>query len=195
MITTSQRFALAFFKAPSSHFVLIKAVTVVGRGSDCDFVIDDPSVSRRHAEFRIVETELHIADLGSRNGTFVTEMLIQTSRVKPGDVVRFGNTAFKVAELKTISDGSTGVPEKSSESHSGETLCLPAVPLSTAQDRVLKMLMGGLQDKEIANRLSLSHHTVHNHTRAIFLACGVHSRTQLIAFFNKRIGIDRSIPT
>ena len=43
---------------------------VVGRGEDSDILVDDPSVSRRHARLRIGET-LSVEDLGSANGTRV----------------------------------------------------------------------------------------------------------------------------
>ncbi len=43
---------------------------VIGRGEDCDVVLDHPSISRRHASLEIGE-QLRIEDLGSANGTFI----------------------------------------------------------------------------------------------------------------------------
>jgi DNA-binding NtrC family response regulator len=40
----------------------------VGRDPDCDLVIDDPSVSRRHAQFGITPAGIRVEDLGSTNG-------------------------------------------------------------------------------------------------------------------------------
>ncbi len=43
---------------------------VIGRSSiDCEFLIDDPSVSRRHAEILIEQEGVFIRDLNSSNGT------------------------------------------------------------------------------------------------------------------------------
>ncbi|MFO0674503.1 MAG: FHA domain-containing protein, partial [Polyangiaceae bacterium] len=43
---------------------------VIGRGSDCDYVLDEASISRRHASLEIGDT-VRIEDLGSANGTMV----------------------------------------------------------------------------------------------------------------------------
>jgi len=49
-----------------------KEMVLVGRGRECDLVIDDPMVSRRHAEVRkMPDGRIVITDLGSSNGTFV----------------------------------------------------------------------------------------------------------------------------
>lgn len=45
--------------------------TVIGRGSDCDVVLDDPGVSRHHAEVVRSGTRTTLTDLGSTNGTVV----------------------------------------------------------------------------------------------------------------------------
>jgi DNA-binding CsgD family transcriptional regulator len=187
-MTTLQSLVLRCSHAPFLQFSLSKTVAILGRSSRCDFVVDDSSVSRRHAELRLVESELQIVDLGSRNGTFVANMRIQTCRASPGEIVRFGNISFTLAALAPL-EVETDAP-KSSEaairkrSHPWETT------LSAAQHRVFKSLLEGLPEKIIAKHLDLSPHTVHNHTRAIFRSFGVHSRAQLIAILSHRIGIE-----
>jgi pSer/pThr/pTyr-binding forkhead associated (FHA) protein len=52
-------------------FALPPGATSVGRDRDCDFTVDDPTVSRRHAEFRRTGNEVSIRDAGSLNGTYV----------------------------------------------------------------------------------------------------------------------------
>ena len=56
-------------------YPLVGALTVVGRGDEADIVVDDPGVSRRHAEIRVTSDGPHLVatvrDLGSTNGTFV----------------------------------------------------------------------------------------------------------------------------
>jgi DNA-binding CsgD family transcriptional regulator len=46
---------------------------------------------------------------------------------------------------------------------------------------VLRYLMQGNSDKEIAAKLKLSRHTIHRYTQAIFAQLGVHSRGELLA--------------
>ena len=45
-----------------------RRAVVVGRSSTCDIVVDDPNVSRRHAEIRREDGAYWIVDLGSTNG-------------------------------------------------------------------------------------------------------------------------------
>jgi pSer/pThr/pTyr-binding forkhead associated (FHA) protein len=46
-------------------------VTVLGRGTEADVVVDDSGVSRRHAEVHTDGNRVWVVDLGSTNGTFV----------------------------------------------------------------------------------------------------------------------------
>ena len=55
---------------------------VIGRGEDCDVVLDHPSISRRHASLEIGE-QLRIEDLGSANGTFVGGVKLAASKPAP----------------------------------------------------------------------------------------------------------------
>ena len=65
--------------------------TVVGRSSSCHITLEDPLVSRQHAVFRLVDTELSIRDLKSRNGVLVNGRPIHGERpLEDGDRVRLG---------------------------------------------------------------------------------------------------------
>src|SRR5262245_48519283 len=71
---------------------------VVGRGAEADLQLDDESVSRRHALFRVGENELaSVDDLGSRNGTFVNDRRI-AGRVQlaAGDVIALGASQLEL---------------------------------------------------------------------------------------------------
>lgn len=71
-----------------------KAVTVIGRGSEgVDLRIDDPGVSRRHAEIRAGFTTT-ITDLGSTNGTIVNGQLVTQSPLEDGDEIVLGNSVM-----------------------------------------------------------------------------------------------------
>jgi pSer/pThr/pTyr-binding forkhead associated (FHA) protein len=68
----------------------------VGRATDNDLVLDDPSLSRHHAQVTRAGGKLEVEDLGSSNGTFVNGRRIGKSGVAPGDVVRFGDLTFRL---------------------------------------------------------------------------------------------------
>ena len=54
-----------------SRFPLNEGTTIIGRSSVSDMVVDDPSVSRRHAAVVGDSQGFSLMDLGSRNGTFI----------------------------------------------------------------------------------------------------------------------------
>jgi pSer/pThr/pTyr-binding forkhead associated (FHA) protein len=64
---------------------------VIGREPGNDFVIDERTVSRRHATLRRAENGWLVEDLGSLNGTRVNgKRVVKRTEVAPGDVLRFG---------------------------------------------------------------------------------------------------------
>jgi hypothetical protein len=85
--------------SPSAHLVLgdhrhslDTARLVLGRSPDCDLVIDDPNVSRRHAEVRREDGRYVIADLGSTNGLELNGRRVQTASLSHGDRLVLGQT-------------------------------------------------------------------------------------------------------
>jgi pSer/pThr/pTyr-binding forkhead associated (FHA) protein len=70
----------------------------VGRLPDCDVVVDDGSVSKRHALLRWNEAERRCAvrDLGSTNGTFLNANSLgqREATLHDGDILSFGNVQF-----------------------------------------------------------------------------------------------------
>jgi len=56
--------------------------------------------------------------------------------------------------------------------------------VSTAQQRVLELLLAGLTEPQIAERIGRSRHTVHDHTKAIYAALRVSNRVQLVLLFS-----------
>jgi DNA-binding SARP family transcriptional activator len=63
----------------------------IGRLDACDVVIDDPSVSRRHAELRRRGASWHLIDAGSANGTKVNGLAVSDHPLVDGDVIRVGS--------------------------------------------------------------------------------------------------------
>lgn len=55
--------------------------------------------------------------------------------------------------------------------------------LGEHQRQVLGHLLAGLTEPQIAKKLHRSRHTVHDHTKAIYAACGVNNRVQLVHQF------------
>lgn len=85
------------------------AGVVVGRGSDCDLRIDDPGVSRRHIEFRVLgegpAADVVVVDLHSTNGTLVDGASVAHAPVRDGSQVVIGSTTITVRSADSRSQG------------------------------------------------------------------------------------------
>ncbi|MBW2732284.1 MAG: FHA domain-containing protein [Deltaproteobacteria bacterium] len=77
-----------------------QALSTVGRDDDNEVVLEDPSISRQHAQLRwSSETDqLTVLDLRSSNGTFLDGKRIKRAEVPVGAILRFGDLAFKVVK-------------------------------------------------------------------------------------------------
>ena len=74
---------------------------VIGRGTDADLRINDPGVSRRHAEIRVHAgeasgTSVSVVDLGSTNGMLVNGSRVQQAQLGDGATLKIGNTQMTV---------------------------------------------------------------------------------------------------
>jgi hypothetical protein len=77
---------------------------IVGRDDAADVLIDNPSVSRRHAEIRLAEDGWVVEDLGSSNGTFLRGAKIDGPQsIGLGDEIGLGK--FSIVFGKALGEG------------------------------------------------------------------------------------------
>ena len=71
---------------------------VVGRSPESNLMIDDSTVSRRHAEIEVVDEDtMNLTDLGSHNGTTVNGYaIVAATALKPDDIISFGRVQFRI---------------------------------------------------------------------------------------------------
>ena len=67
---------------------------MIGRGSDCDLVLDEPEMSRRHAVIENSGDGMYLRDLGSANGTFVNGVQVRNAVLHPDDQIAFDQNRF-----------------------------------------------------------------------------------------------------
>jgi len=72
----------------------------IGRGSTVDLKIDDPGISRTHAEIVFRGTGVEIADLGSTNGVIVDGRRVDSAPLRNGSTIRLGNTTIAVTLIE-----------------------------------------------------------------------------------------------
>jgi predicted component of type VI protein secretion system len=69
---------------------------LLGRGTECDLLIPDRSVSRRHAQLFFRDGKWILVDLDSKNGTYINGVQVQRAELLPGDVVALGIECLRV---------------------------------------------------------------------------------------------------
>jgi pSer/pThr/pTyr-binding forkhead associated (FHA) protein len=69
-----------------------KRRVVLGRSRECDIQVEDPNVSRRHAELRQEGASYWIVDLDSTNGIEVNGRRVKRAKLDPGDTFTVGST-------------------------------------------------------------------------------------------------------
>lgn len=118
-------------------------VVRIGRAPDNDLVLDDPLVSRHHAEVSVVTPSIDavVLDLGSDNGTYVNGRHVHRARIGPRDVVGIGSSSFHLGprglEPRTgISDGALVASGLHVETRSGHVL-LDGVSFSVGSSALL----------------------------------------------------------
>jgi pSer/pThr/pTyr-binding forkhead associated (FHA) protein len=137
---------------------------LVGRSPKADILVEAPAVSRRHARLVCQTESITVEDLRSRHGTFVNDEPAAPSTAHVGARLRFGSVLcllVPVAMYPAQSHGCDG--------------------LTPAQHEVLHLVLEGLDEPTIAQRLDRSGHTVHTHVKALFKRFAVHSRAELLA--------------
>ena len=101
-----------------SRYPLSGAVLTIGRSGECDVIIEDSSISRRHAQIVRQEDGFYAQDLGSRNGSALNgQRLIAPRRLADGDTLTLGAIPLRYR---------SAVPPE--ERERPETAALPPAP-------------------------------------------------------------------
>lgn len=77
-------------------FPLETAMITIGRGLNNDLIVEDPRVSRQHAQLRLKSRRYFIGDTGSTNGTFVNGTAVAAEQpLRDGDIVSLGGLEMR----------------------------------------------------------------------------------------------------
>jgi len=112
---------------PAHSLELRPGVNRLGRRSDNDFQIDDPTVSSVHCELRVNGDSIVVRDLGSSNGTFINGQQVREGTLGLGETLALGEVELtlqptevsvsiptweepKVESKPSLADGSEACP-------------------------------------------------------------------------------------
>lgn len=88
-----------YLEIGGDKYPLNKEIIVIGRGSDCDIVLDDSGISRKHCEIRYTDKGTIIADLGSTNGIYVENEKVPAASLVDGNEILIGRTNIYYREI------------------------------------------------------------------------------------------------
>ena len=131
---------------------MIETELVIGREPECDIIVNDRQVSRKHARISFDKDQIKLADLNSKNGTMLNgEYVTTTESLKDGDEVIIGlvqeflivsSDATLPLGLKTHTEAGASmklfIDQKARHVWIGESEIIP--PLSVSQYKLLVYL-------------------------------------------------------
>ena len=158
---------------------------VIGRDAKCQLRLVHPTVSRRHCDVWADGDRVYVRDLNSVNGTFVNGSQIRKQQLQPGDVLQIGplmlqvvravETGEKVFEIE-FDQEATPIPGEGRKT-------LEIVNLASRDHVIVKLLVDGYTEKQVAVHLKMTTDAVHSHVKTLYKRLGVSSRAQLSALY------------
>jgi len=134
----------------------------IGRGTDANVVINNPSVSRKHASLELNNGFYFLTDWHSTNGTWLNgERINGTQQVSKSDMLAIGKFTIKPASLVTreVDAGSSAAHSTEEESFSKTMTAVPVFKKTEEVDgtlppqkRLLTVLMGEVQPNRLVLR-------------------------------------------
>jgi DNA-binding CsgD family transcriptional regulator len=170
-------------KSGPREFVIVADAFVVGRGPDVDLPIDDESVSRRHAQFRLDDGQPVVEDLQSRNGTLVNRRpIVGRARLSVGDRIAFGTCELELLRACPTPPFALEPPTKPIVRDMIDMTPAPGTlaALSPREREIFGLLAEGLSQREIAEHFKVSVKTVETYRTRIGQKLGLRNRAELI---------------
>ncbi|MBB5639485.1 S-DNA-T family DNA segregation ATPase FtsK/SpoIIIE [Cryobacterium roopkundense] len=84
-----------------ARIALGSGTTIVGRGAECDVVLSDKLVSKRHVRLEVA-AGVDLVDLGSANGVVVDGGLVSKLRIEHTETVQIGDSRLRVTVVGTV---------------------------------------------------------------------------------------------
>ncbi len=90
-----------------STFLLSEPLINIGRDPSNQLQLDDPQISRKHAQLRFIQGRFVIFDLDSRCGTFVNGVPVSSHVLNPGDVVLLAHVPLVYGQEDKVTGSQT----------------------------------------------------------------------------------------
>lgn len=171
--------------AESRVYPLSDQRTLVGRDPECHLRLVYPTVSRTHCEIWAEDGKSFVQDLKSANGTYVNAVRVRRRRLDYGDLVQVGPLIMQVTRAHPAHEKVFSVGDEDVDTRQP---LQPAVVnaltgLSPQEVDVVRSLVDGNTEKEVAAALKISRHSVHSQVKSLYQRLGISSRAELSAWY------------
>jgi len=137
-------------KEAGREFVFEQASVVIGRTSECDVVLYDPGVSRRHARIFSEGAGYAVEDMGSSNGTKVNGAQVKKKVLADGDTITLGPVVFNFVGLEIGADTAPPDAETNPGSDGGNsTRIVSAAEVKRSRNKGVAMVPAGADEKAL----------------------------------------------
>jgi pSer/pThr/pTyr-binding forkhead associated (FHA) protein len=85
---------------PRQNILIDKNPFVIGRGTDCDLVLDRFGISKRHARIYFDGNQYLFEDLGSKNGAYINGNRVESATLQDGDLISLSGTDLIFNRIK-----------------------------------------------------------------------------------------------
>lgn len=154
---------------------LDQEIATLGRGSDNEYVVADPRVSRVHAEVHRRGDTIFVTDLGSSGGTAINDQAITGPHaLRHGDVVRFGALSATLEDPAAEGGGDATMVFAAPQVVTGPHL-------SPRQQEVLERIAEGMTNAQIGEELGITERTVKAYAQELYDKLGVRNRAGAVA--------------
>ncbi|MCE9669428.1 FHA domain-containing protein [Myxococcus stipitatus] len=134
-------------KDAGKEFVFDQDSVLIGRTSECDVVLYDPGVSRRHCRLFLDGDNYSVEDQGSANGTLLNGSAVQTQTLEDGDKLTLGPVTF-VFTLMT-SEPATGENEIPPDEGAGSTRIVSVDALKRQRNKGVALAPDGADESAL----------------------------------------------
>jgi pSer/pThr/pTyr-binding forkhead associated (FHA) protein len=116
----------------------IRGRLVIGRGSECDLILDEAEMSRKHAVIENFGDGIYLRDLGSANGTFVNGVQVRDAVLHPDDQIAFDRNRFLLEAPGMPTRGESEVTSEEPAANITQTMQairMPEAPSTASSER------------------------------------------------------------
>lgn len=135
-------------KEAGREFVFDKETVSIGRSADCDVVLYDPGVSRRHARLTLEGDDVVAEDSGSANGTKVNGELIPKDErrvLNEGDLITLGPVVFSFSKQVAEEPASEAPPAELNQS----TRIVDLASIKRQKNRGVGLVPAGVEEEAL----------------------------------------------